>query len=859
MATESEWAAVRDLYEREGVSKKELARRFGRDVKTIRRMLASSEPPGARGRPARGRRLDPFREEILGWLRKEPDLSARDVGNRLAPRLGSISERTVRKFVAELREGDAAPASGIASEIAREVTAEPSPASTDTPAHPDPLPGEEDGPFDLSSPDLFLNRELTWLGFNFRVLHEAEDLRTPLLDRMKFISIVGSNLDEFFMKRIGGLKQQVGAGLHDRTVDGRTPQQQIDDSYEIVVQLERRKRAALDSLLQELGEHGIALATYQELDDDDRRYLRDHFFENIYPLVTPQATDPAHPFPFISNLSLNLLVTLRHARESQPQLARVKVPVGAGTPRFLKLKDRHVFVPIESIMSGNLDLLFPGMEIDSCAFFRVTRNANTELDEDKADDLLAMIETEMRERKFAPVVRLEVAAGIEPQHRGMLAAELGLDEEADVFEMDGPLGMGDLMDIKTHPELQNLAELHETPHHPVDHPAINTDRNIFHAIREVGSILLQHPYESYATSVERFLKEASRDPKVRAIKMCLYRTSAESKAIEYLIDAARNGKQVAVVVELKARFDEEANIRWANRLENMGIHVTYGVVGLITHCKVILAIRQDFNGLRRYAHIGTGNYHAGTARLYSDLGLLTADPEIGHDLTELLNYLTTGYKPKRNFLKLLPSPKVCKQALLQRIQREIEIHSDASPGLIQIKTNALEDADVTRALYRASQRGVHVDLIVRDTCRLRPGIPGLSENVTVLSIVGRFLEHARVYYFRNGGDEEYYIGSADCMKRNLESRVEVLAPVEAPELREELRTSLDSQLADNRGAWEMRADGSYVQRQPPDDGRSPNSSQESAIARAESRLREATRLRRRKPRGIERKAPRPTR
>jgi polyphosphate kinase len=346
---------------------------------------------------------------------------------------------------------------------------------------------------------------------------------------------------------------------------------------------------------------------------------------------------------------------------------------------------------------------------------------------------------------------------------------------------------------------------------------------------------------------------------VRAIKMCLYRTSAESKALDYLIDAARNGKQVAVVVELKARFDEEANIRWASRLEHVGIHVTYGVVGLKTHCKVIQVVRQDHDGLRRYAHVGTGNYHAGTARLYSDLGLLTADPEIGQDLTELLNYLTTGFKPKRNYKKILPSPKMCKQALLQKIQREIDLHSEASPALIQFKTNALEDADVTAALYRASLAGVQVDLVVRDTCRLRPGIPGLSENIRVVSIVGRFLEHARIYYFRNGGEEEYYIGSADCMKRNLQSRVEALAPVEAPELRAELRAMLDTQLDDRRSAWEMQPDGSYVQRREDEEAEADEdapqalSSQETLIARAEKRLREATRLRRRKLRGIERR------
>jgi polyphosphate kinase len=827
---------IRSLHLEEGVSEKDLAKRFGLSARAVRDIL--EQPPA---RPPH--QLDPFRDQILNLLRSDRGATVKRVGALAGPLGAKLSDEDIRTYVTDLRK-------------TVEPTREEPEAAPRTPPHPDPVPTPgPDGTHDFSSPDYYLNRELTWLNFNFRVLQEAEDERTPLLDRIKFISIVGSNLDEFFMKRIGGLKQQVGAGLHDLTVDGRTPQGQIDECHQVVRQLEERKRNALPKVLRALGEEGILLTSYEALSAEDRDYLRQHFFRNIYPLVTPQATDPAHPFPFISNLSLNLLVTLRHAKDDEPLLARVKVPVGAGIPRLLKLRDSCTFVPMESVMANNLDLLFPGMVIDSCVFFRVTRNANTELDEGKADDLLAMIETEMRERKFAPIVRLEVTRGIEPHHRGMIAAELGLDEGADVYEKDELLGMRDLMELKTHPELQVLQKpkLHDPPHHPVDHPAVTTDRNVFHVIRDAGSVLLQHPYESFTTSVERFLMEASRDPKVRAIKMCLYRTSAESKALNYLIDAARNGKQVAVVVELKARFDEEANIRWASRLENVGIHVTYGVVGLKTHCKVIQVVRQDHDGLRRYAHVGTGNYHAGTARLYSDLGLLTADPEIGQDLTELLNYLTTGFKPKRNYKKILPSPKMCKQALLQKIQREIDLHSEESPGLIQFKINAMEDANVTAALYRASLAGVQVDLVVRDTCRLRPGVPGLSESVRVVSIVGRFLEHTRVYYFRNGGEEEYYIGSADCMKRNLQSRVEALAPVEAPELRAELRAMLDAQLNDRRSGWEMQPDGSYVQRQPDADDPTAVSSQETLILRAEKRMREATRLRRRKLRGIERR------
>ncbi len=711
---------------------------------------------------------------------------------------------------------------------------------------PVPVPGP-DGAFDLEDPDLYLNRELTWLNFNYRVLAEAEDERVPLLERLKFVAIVSSNLDEFFMKRIGGLKQQVGAGVVSLSVDGRSPQAQIDESYAIVHDLETRKRVAFLDIVSALTEHDVVVANHDDLPEEDRDWLRSQYVDNIYPLVTPQATDPAHPFPFISNLSLNLLVTLRLPGDVFPSLARVKAPVGTGTPRFLQLPDRNVFVPLEQVMAANLDLLFPGMEIDSAELFRVTRNANTELEEDEADDLLAMIETELRQRKFAPIVRLEVAPDMDPVHRGMLAAELGLDEESDVFEMEGMLGMQDLWEIVgidiDEPQLRDL------PHHPVDHPQIFKDRSIFHTIREAGSLLLHHPYESFTTSVERFLREASFDPKVRAIKMTVYRTSADSKAVDYLIDAARNGKQVTAVMELKARFDEAANIRWANRLSASGIHVTYGVVGLKTHCKAILVVRQDYDGLRRYTHIGTGNYHEGTARLYSDVGLLTSDPDIGSDLTELFNYLTTGYKPSRNYRKILPAPKIMKPAILAKIEREIRRQEEHGDGLIQMKLNALEDVDVTRALYEASRAGVQVDLLIRDTCRLRPGIEGLSDNVRVVSVVGRFLEHGRIYYFRNGGEEEYYIGSADAMRRNLRSRVEILAPVEDPELQDELRLLLDTQLDDRRSAWDMRADGSYEQRRPAgkDDRRS---SQAAMIRWVEARHREATRLKRRKPRGI---------
>ncbi|MHB8763521.1 MAG: polyphosphate kinase 1 [Deferrisomatales bacterium] len=704
----------------------------------------------------------------------------------------------------------------------------------------EPAPPRADD-IDLGSPELYLNRELTWLAFNARVLCEAEDERTPLLERVKFLAITGSNLDEFFMKRVGGLKQQVAAGVVATTVDGRTARQQLAECYEVVRELQRRQQALVAELRARLRGHGIEILGYGDLPKREQKALRDEFFRTIYPLLTPQSIDPAHPFPFISNLSLNLLVTVRYPGEADLSEARVKVPIGAGAPRFLRVGARIQFVPLEDVIAQNLDLLFPGMEVVDRALFRVTRNANTEKSEEQAEDLLALIESELQDRKFAPVVRLQVMPGMNPVQKGRLAAELGLDEDADVFEPETMLGLRDLMELAA----LNAPELKDPPHHPVEHPALQASRNIFHLIRESGPFLLQHPYEAFPSSVERFLREAATDPKVRAIKMTLYRTSARSGIVDHLIEAAENGKQVAVAVELKARFDEEANIRLATRMEEAGIHVTYGVVGLKTHSKVILVVRQDYSGLRRYLHVGTGNYHPVTSRIYCDLGLLTCDDAIGADATELFNYLTTGFTPKRDYQKLLVAPKLLKKGLLDRIEREIRLHTADDPGHLQFKMNGLEDLDVCRALYRASIAGVRVDLLVRDSCRVRPGLPGLSENLRVVSIVGRFLEHCRVYYFRNGGQEEYWIGSADAMKRNLEHRVEVLAPVEDPLLRRELRAMLDTQWNDRRSAWDMQPDGTYVQRRP-GPGDEPRSSQEVLIEAAERRNKEATRLRKRR-------------
>ncbi|MEW8395295.1 MAG: polyphosphate kinase 1 [Candidatus Thiodiazotropha sp.] len=684
----------------------------------------------------------------------------------------------------------------------------------------EPTPAPE---LDLNDPGLYLNRELTWLAFNRRVLNEAELENNPLLERVKFLAIVSSNLDEFFMKRIGGLKQQLAAGLTTTTVDGRTPQQQLVECHRVISEMQQAQQRIYHELQAKLEQAGIRITQYQALNATQQRSLRDHFQQNIFPMLTPLAMDPSHPFPFISNQTLNLLVTLRFPSGHDLHMARVKVPVSKDvSPRLIQVDESYTYVTLDDLIANNLDMLFPGMKIESCDLFRVTRNANLELDQESANDLMESIETELRERHFAPIVRLEVSAGMNPTHRGMLAAELGLNEEQDVFEIDRMMALRDLFELA----MLNIPELRDPPHYPSDHPQLAHDRrNIFHIIREHGSLLLQHPYESFTTTVERFLRTAAEDPKVLAIKMTLYRTSAEGNVLDSLRKAARNGKQVAVLVELKARFDEAANIRWARHLEQAGIHVTYGVLGLKTHSKLIMVIRKDYSQLRRYYHIGTGNYHAGTARLYTDLGVFGCDEDTGKGLTELFNYLT-GYSPPPSYRKILAAPYNLKQSLLEKIEREIRLHSKDQPGHIQMKMNALEDHDIVKALYRATQVGVKVELIVRDTCRFLPGIPGLSESGSVISVIGRFLEHSRISYF---------LGSADLMQRNLEKRVEVLTPVEAPALRQELRLILDVQLGDKRNAWDMQPDGTYIRRQP-EAGDTSLNCQETLIGVVERRL-----------------------
>jgi polyphosphate kinase len=662
--------------------------------------------------------------------------------------------------------------------------------------------------FDLDDAEWYLNRELTWLEFNRRVLNEGADPRTPLLERVNFLSIVSSNLDEFFMKRIGGLKQQIGAGVDVVTIDGRTPQQQIDESIAIVQELLADQTLLLRELIRELSGRGIHLRAYQDLEPHHQKWLRQHYSKNIFPLVTPLAIDPSHPFPFVSNLSVNVLVGVKRP-SGERALVRIKTPVSEHISRFIRIGDEPIFVPLEQLITENLDLLLPDTDIEEVCLFRVTRNAIADRDGEQANDLLELIRAELRLRKFAPVVRLEVGRSMPQRLRNYLATHLELTNTADIAEVDELLGRRDLAEIARLP----FAELRYPPHEPVDHPRLKDATSVFAEVRR-GPLLLQHPYQSFTGSITRLLREAVDDPDVLAIKMTLYRTSADSQVIPLLAEAAARGKQVAVVLELQARFDEAANIQWADRLEEAGIHLSYGVVGYKTHAKMVLMLRKETDGLRRYVHVGTGNYHSGTASQYCDVCLLSCDDDLGADATELFNSLTTGTLHGRSYRKLITAPLDMKEALIARIAREIRLQSRDMPGLIQLKTNALEDKEITKALYQASRAGVHVDLIVRDTCRLRPGIPGLSENIRVISIVGRFLEHSRIYFFRNGGDEEYYIGSADCMGRNLTGRVETIAPIEEPSLMAELRIHLDLQLADCRSAWEMQPDGSYVQRVP---------------------------------------------
>ncbi|MCX7619388.1 MAG: RNA degradosome polyphosphate kinase [Acidimicrobiales bacterium] len=650
-------------------------------------------------------------------------------------------------------------------------------------------------------PDRFINRELSWLDFNERVLALAENRDIPLLERAKFLAIFSTNLDEFFQVRVAGLKDQVAAGLTQLSPDGRSPAQQLLEIRERVEELvERHEHIFLDQIVPELASVGIVFSRWDQLDEDDIKYLDEVFEERIFPVLTPLAVDPGHPFPYISDLSLNLAVIVRDPSTAARKFARVKVPLLL--PRFVVMPDGERFVPLEQVIAAHLDVLFPGMLIESHYAFRVTRNADLTLEEEEADDLLSAVELELRRRRFGRAVRLEIDAQMSDEVRELLVRELDIEDE-DVYAHTGPLDLGGLFSLHAldRPDLKDPVWVPVTQHRLAaedDEHAVS-----FFAELRKGDILVHHPYDSFSTSVEEFVRQASADPNVLAIKVTLYRTTRGSSLIESLIRAAERGKQVAALVELKARFDEERNIEWARELENAGVHVVYGLVGLKTHSKITLVVRDEQGGMRRYCHIGTGNYNPKTARLYEDLGLLTADLDIGADATQLFNYLT-GYARDIEYRKLLVAPLYLRSRLRELILREVR--SAGAEGRIIMKMNSLVDPELIDCLYDASRAGVQIDLIVRGICCLRPGVAGLSDNIRVRSIVGRYLEHSRIYYFAHAGergDPVYYIGSADLMPRNLDRRVEVLVPIEAPELRAQLDEVLAINLADDVLAWEL--------------------------------------------------------
>jgi polyphosphate kinase len=666
---------------------------------------------------------------------------------------------------------------------------------------------------DLADPYLYINREISWLQFNDRVLAMAADPEVPLLERLKYLAIYSSNLDEFFMVRVAGLRDQVEAGIVTRGSDGWTPSETLEAiAKHIGPAIEQQVRVFLDQVCPAMAEAGIRIADISDLGRPERDFLRDYFQREVYPVLTPLAVDPSHPFPYISNLSLSLAVTVRDPGASRDRFARVKVP--GILPRFVALGDGATFVPLEQVVGSHLDKLFPGMDVVEAHPFRVTRDADIELAEDEADDLLVAVEQELRRRRFGAVVRLEVAASMPDHVVRLLQRELEVDDDS-VVTVEGPLSLADLMGLVA---ALDRPELAYDPWVGTTQPRLlGTEEdsvNLFATLRE-GDLLVHHPYDAFSTSVQRFIEQAADDPDVLAIKQTLYRTDGDSPIVNALISAAETGKQVAVLVEVKARFDEASNIGWARALEQAGCHVAYGLVGLKTHSKTALVVRRERGGIRRYVHIGTGNYNAKTARLYTDLGLLSCDEDLGADLTDLFNSLT-GYARGGRYRKILLAPSNLREKVLELIGRTAERHSTRRPGRIVMQMNSLVDAACIRALYAASQAGVEIDLIVRGICRLRPGVPGVSENIRVRSIVGRFLEHSRIWTFANGKRRDHYIGSADLMPRNLDLRVEVVTPVTDPDLTGRLQEILDVMLADNVQAWELAVDGTWQRRQPAD-------------------------------------------
>jgi len=668
---------------------------------------------------------------------------------------------------------------------------------------------------DLDDPSLYLNRELSWLDFNERVLQLAEDERVPLLERVKFCAIYTTNLDEFYMVRVAGLHDQIDAGVERPGQDGRTPSETIALIRERVFGLGQRLTDCFEGRLRPaLADHDIHVVGVGELDEDRRSELARHFQKTIFPALTPLAVAPGRPFPYISNLSLSLAVLVRDPVNEETVFARVKVPTEI-LPRFVTLKQPApaptLLVPLEDVIAHHLDALFPGMEIADYDVFRVTRDADLEVSDDAAD-LLQAVEDELRRRRFGEVVRVEVGAHCSEQLREELAGLLGVQDE-EVYPVDGLLDMGALWQIVEQP---GHAKLREEPLVGITHPRLLRHEgerpDVLGAMRE-GDLLVHHPYVSFATSVERFVEQAVADPNVLAIKQTVYRTSDDSPLVPALIDATERGKQAVALVELQARFDERMNIHWAKALEEAGVHVVYGQPALKTHAKCVLVVRREGDGVRNYVHIGTGNYHSATARLYTDFGLFTTDEQIGADVADMFNYLT-GYGRPLHYRKVLMAPNHLREGIIEEIEQTIAAHSEDSPARIAMKMNSLVDGRCIRALYKASRAGVRVELNIRGICCLRPGLQGISENIRVVSIVGRLLEHSRVYAFERSGEHTIYIASADLMPRNLDHRVELAVPVDSVELRAELLDTLERGFADNQSSWELDGEGVWHRRSP---------------------------------------------
>jgi polyphosphate kinase len=702
-------------------------------------------------------------------------------------------------------------------------------------------PAEDVDPFDVDPPywpadddlpaDRFLDRELSWMRLNTRVLELAEDPDLPLLERVRFVTIFASNLDEFFMVRVAGLKRRIAAGVAIRAASGLLPREVLAAIWSTSRALmERQGQVVHEDLLPRLEKEGIELRRWQELSDDERTRTHRLFSERVFPVLTPLAVDPGHPFPYISGLSLNLAVLVGNPDTGKQHFARVKVP-----PNFHRLVavGEQRFVPLEDVIAGHLDQLFPGMEIVAHHVFRVTRNEDLEVEEDDAENLLQALERELLRRRFGPPVRLEVEESIDPAVLELLVGELGVTS-SEVFHLPGPLDLTGLTAIAD----LDRAELKFPAFVPTTHPSLSevetaSPADMFAALRH-RDVLVHHPYDSFATSVQRFVEQAAADPHVLAIKQTLYRTSGDSPIIDALVDAAEAGKQVMVLVEIKARFDERANIRWARKLEEAGCHVVYGLIGLKTHAKLALVVRDEPDGLRRYAHIGTGNYNPKTARLYEDLGLLTANAEIGSDLTSLFNNLS-GFSRQTSYQRLLVAPESVRAGLVERIDAEVEHHRAGDPAEIRFKVNALVDEAIIDALYRASRAGVPVALWVRGICALRPGVPGLSETIRVRSVLGRFLEHSRVFWFQNAGEPQAWIGSADLMHRNLDRRIEALVRLPSRNHVAELGRLLATGMDDRTASWWLDSEGTWSRHQRDGEGEPLRDLQETLIAQTRRR------------------------